>query len=117
MATITDPEVTSFGDTYARNAATILRDLVGRANEMIAEYFLSISGNTEFVSASNDDVIGDQSSDSQPYTKADLINVITRLQQVVDGAAGFESAGGLNGANMMDAPLKLVVLKFGSRQE
>ncbi len=112
MATISDPEVTTFGDQYARPVAEKLRDLRVAANEMIAEYFLSISGNSAFAAGAGGDLIGDQNVTTQPYTKTDLINLITRLQQVVDGAAGFESGGGLNGANMMDSPGKLVVRAY-----
>ncbi len=103
---ITDPEATNFVDTYGRPYAEKLRDLQSFGNEMIAQWNGGINA---LFSGHDDDLVEDQNLEHHPVTGADVTNTITRSMQVADGAAGFESGGGLNGANMMDAPLKLVV--------
>ena len=103
---ITNPEATNFVDTYGRPYAERLRDLQLFGDEMIAQWNGGI--NAHFA-GQDAEVVQDQNVDHHPVTGADVTNTISRSMQVNDGAAGFEAGGGLNGANMMDAPLKLVV--------
>lgn len=104
MPFINDPEVTTFSDTHLRQAVDRLFLALSIWRDTVAEYNLSIAGNAAFVAAAGGDFIGDQNGTTNPYTKDDLINTITRFNQLLDGAAGFEAGGGLNGANMLDAP-------------
>ena len=103
---ITDPEATNFVDTYGRPYAEKLRELQAFGNEMSAQWNGGI--NTLF-SGQDSEEVQDQNVLHHPITGADMTNTITRAMQVADGAAGFETGGGLNGANMMDAVLALVV--------
>ncbi len=103
---ITDPEATNFVDTYGRPYAEKLRELQSFGNEMIAQWNGGINA---LFSGQDAEEVQDQNVEHHPITGADMTNTITRAMQVADGAGGFESGGGLNGANMMDAPLKLVV--------
>lgn len=102
---ITNPEATNFVDTYARPFAEKLRDLQSFGNEMVAVWNGGV--NAQF-SGKDSQVSQDQNVDFHPVTGADVTNTITRANQVL-GGGGFDAAGGLNGANMMDAPLALVV--------
>lgn len=103
---ITDSEATNFVDTYGRPYAEKLRDLQLFGNEMIAQWNGGI--NAHF-SGQDAEVVQDQNVENHPIIGADMTNTINRAMQVAGVAGGFESGGGLNGANMMDAPLKLVV--------
>lgn len=108
---ITNPEATNFVDTYGRPYAEKERELQALRNEMIAQWNGGI--NAHF-SGQNAEVVQDQNVAHHPVTGADVTNTVNRAMQIADGAAGggsagFESDGGLNGAFMMDALLKLVV--------
>lgn len=102
---ITNPEATNFVDHF-RQTMEKLRNLQIQATEDIVQWNGGI--NAHFA-GQDTEVVQDQNVDHHPVTGADVTNSITRIMQVADGAGGFESGGGLNGANMMDAPLKLVV--------
>ena len=102
---ITDPEATNFVDHF-RQTAEKMRALQIQATEDIAQWNGGINA---LFSGQDDEVVQDQNVNHHPVTGADVTNTIMRCMQIVDGAGGFESGGGLNGANMMDAPLKLVV--------
>ena len=104
---ITNPEATNFVDTYMRPlVAERMRDIQAQGNEALAQWNGGISAH--FI-GSESEIVQDQNVADHPVTGGDVINTITRLTQVLDGTAGFESGGGLNGPNMMDAPLLLVV--------
>ena len=99
-------ETDNFIDTYARPYAEKIRDAQALGDEMVSQW----NGGISALFAGEDAVVaGDQNAEHHPVTGADVTNTITRSMQVLDGSGGFESGGGLNGANMMDAVLKLVV--------
>ena len=103
---IDNAEATNFVDTYGRPFAEKLRDLQLFANEMRAAWDGGISAH---FAGQDSEVVQDQNVAHHPVTGADVTNTITRANQITNGDGGFESGGGLNGANMMDAPIKLVV--------
>lgn len=103
---ITDPEATNFLDTYGRPFAERVRDLQAFGNEMVAAWNGGIS---TLYSGQDAEIVQDQNVDNHPVTGADVTNTVTRSMQILDGAGGYEAGGGLNGANMMDAILALVV--------
>ncbi len=99
-------ESDNFIDHYMRPAAEAMRDVQALYNEAIAQW----NGGINSLFAGEDAVVaGDQNAEHHPVTGADITNTMNRMMQVVDGGPGYESGGGLNGPNMMDAPLKLVV--------
>ena len=98
-------ESDNFIDTQMRPAAEKLRNAQVAFNEAIAHW----NGGINALFAGEDTVVaGDQNAEHHPVTGADVTNTMNRMMQIVDGG-GFDAAGGLNGANMMDAPMKLVV--------
>ena len=103
---ISNPEATNFVDTYSRPYAEKLRDLQVFGNEMISQWNGGI--NTLF-SGQDAEEVQDQNVDFHPVTGAEVTNCVARGMQVHDGNSGFETGGGLNGPNMMDSCLLLVV--------
>ncbi len=100
-----DAETNAFIDQYARPVAELIRNLKVKSEEMQAQWDGGISAKFAGEDAT---VAGDQNAANHPVTGADVTNTVARAEQILDGT-GFTAAGGLQGVNMMDAPLKLVV--------
>ena len=112
MADITDPEVIEFSNQYARPVATKLRDFWRAAQEMKAEYLLDIADNAAWQAADGGDAVMDSNGETQPYTKQHMVDCMTLFGQLLSGNSGFESGGGLNGTDVMDPVLKLIVRAY-----